>query len=82
MTTIKFIQQLPNKTIPKDQLQKTYKIKKGKKLFGVILSIIRDFAIIARIIDLDLLDTNHYKTIYYLVYLSCIFLSIFSKWIK
>lgn len=39
MTTIKFIQQLQNKTNLKHQLGKSYKLKKEKKIMDVILSI-------------------------------------------
>jgi hypothetical protein len=82
MTTIKFTQQLQSKTTPepKHQLDKSYKRKKGKKIIGVILSIIQNLTSVVQIITPILLNTYNYETIYYMVSLFCILSNISIKY--
>ena len=80
MTTIKSIQQLQNKTNLKHQLGKTCKLKKGKKVIEIILLIFQKTLVIDQIIDPNLLDLYHYKTIYYLISLLCFLSNIYIKY--
>jgi hypothetical protein len=62
------------------QLNKFSKLKKGKKIIEVTLSIIQKSSTLVQIIDPNLLDLYHYKTIYYLISLLCILLNIYMKY--
>jgi hypothetical protein len=64
----------------KHQLGESCKLKKGKKIIEVILSIIQKSSTLVQIIDPNLLDLYHYKTIYYLISLLCILLNIYMKY--
>lgn len=64
----------------KHQLVESYKLKKGKKIIEVILSIIQKSSTLVQIIDPNLLDLYHYKTIYYLINLLCILSNIHIKY--
>lgn len=70
---------LQNKTTSKTkhQLGKSYKLKKGKKMIEIMLSIFQKSSTLIQIIDPDLLDLYHYKTIYYLISFLCILSSIY-----
>ncbi|SHF89752.1 hypothetical protein SAMN05443549_101746 [Flavobacterium fluvii] len=61
------------------QLNELCKLKRGKKLIEVILSIIQKSAIFVQIIDPNLLDLYHYKPIYYSISLLCIILNFYIK---
>lgn len=80
MKTIKSIQQLQNITNLKHQLIEFCKLKKGKKMIEVILSIIQKSSTLVQIIDPNLLDLYHYKPIYYSIGLLCILLNIYIKY--
>jgi hypothetical protein len=88
MQTIQFIQhtqkQLQSKTTLEatHQLDKSCKIKKGKKMVGVIISIFHKLTVIVRIIAPDLLDYYHYVTIYYSVCLLCVLANTYIKFNK
>lgn len=80
MATIKFIQQLQSKTNSKLQLSKSCKLKNGKEIIEVILSIFQKTSIIIQIINLDLLGFYHYEIIYYSISLLYILLKNYIKY--
>ena len=66
MSAIQFTQQPQNKTILKHQLVKSYKLKKRKEMIEIMLSIFKRLLTLIQIIDPNLLDLYHCRTIYYL----------------
>ena len=86
MQTIQFIlnfpEQFQSKTTleVKHQLNKSCKRKKGKKMIEVILSILEKSSAIIQIINPDLLNSYHYKTIYYSISLLYILSNIYIKY--